>query len=317
MKILLTGSSGFIGGMLYPRLFKHSVVLIGRNNPHQAEDFFYKELTEKENYQDCLKDINLVIHCAARAHIMSDSALDPLTEYRKVNSLATLNLAQQAADCGVQRFIFLSSVKVNGESTSRGLPFVEDALTTIDDPYGISKKEAEVGLRSIAAKSGMEVVIIRPPLVYGLGVKANFYSLLKLADSGLPLPFGAIDNQRSMVYIENLLDFIVCCMDHPAAANETFLISDGEDVSLSSLLKLMRKSLGKPERLVPFPVFLLTLSAKLLGKTSMVDRLVGNLQLNISKAKTLMGWQPPFSVAQGVDATVKAYLNGKGGRVSL
>jgi nucleoside-diphosphate-sugar epimerase len=307
-KILLSGSSGFLGSAVLQRLTDQNLVLIGRNSNLKQSNFFYKELTSNEVYSDCLADVEVVIHCAARAHIMKEEVADPLAEYRRVNVDGTLNLAQQAADAGVKRFIYISSIKVNGESTSGSVPFTEKNTAKPLDPYGVSKYEAEEGLKKVAAEIGMEFVIIRPPLVYGAGVKANFLNLLKLLNTGLPLPFGALNNKRSMVYVENLVDFIVHCIDHPAAVNQTFLISDNYDLSLSGLLKLIRKNMNKPTRLIPIPVFLFKLAGLIFRKQDVVDRLVGDLQVDSSKAMSLLEWKASYTVEQGIQTTVDSFL---------
>ena len=197
---------------------------------------------------------------------MNDSANDPLTEFRDVNVKGTLNFARQAADAKMKRFIFISSVKVNGEATNLGTPFTADDLPKALDPYSIFKLEAAVGLKQLSMESGMEIVIIRPPLDYGPGVSANFLSMMRWINSGVPLPLGAIHNKRSLVALDNLVDLIVTCIDHPCAANQTFLAGDGEDLSTTELLQKIGRALGKPSRLVPLPVSLLTLVASLLGK---------------------------------------------------
>lgn len=288
MNILITGVSGFLGSRIAEKV-KANVSVIGRNIiPGFRDSFYIKDISCDSDYSDCLLDQNVVIHCAARAHIMNEEVADPLAEYRRVNVDGTLNLAQQAADAGVKRFVYISSIKVNGESTSGSVPFTEKDTAKPLDPYGVSKYEAEEGLKKIAADTGMEVVIIRPPLVYGAGVKANFLNLLKLSNTSLPLPFGLVRNKRSMVYVENLVDFIVKCIDHPAAANQTFLISDNDDLSLSGLLQLIRKSMDKSARLIPIPIFLFKLAGLIFRKQDVVDRLVGDLQVDSSKAMSLL-----------------------------
>ena len=306
-KTLLSGSSGFLGSAVLQRLKDQNLVLIGRNNTGKS-NFFCKELTSNELYNDCLTDVEVVIHCAARAHIMNEEVADPLAEYRRVNVDGTLNVAQQAADAGVKRFIYISSIKVNGESTSGSVPFTEKDISNPLDPYGVSKYEAEEGLKRIADETQMEVVIIRPPLVYGAGVKANFLNLLKLSNTGLPLPFGLVNNKRSMVYVENLVDFIIRCIDHPAAANQAFLVSDNHDLSLSGLLRLIRNSMNKPTRLIPVPVSLFKLAGLIFRKQDVVDRLVGDLQVDSSKAMSLLDWKPPYTMEKGIQATVDSFL---------
>ena len=315
MKILLTGASGFIGSKIISALdkknIKHVDVLRSKiNNPGKGQ-YQVDSIDGDTTWENAFDKVNVVVHTAARAHIMNDEVLDPLTEYRAVNTEGTLNLARQAATNGVKRFIFVSSIKVNGEATSGTKPFTEQILPEPQDPYGISKMEAEDGLRILASETGMEVVIIRPPLVYGPNVKANFLNLMKLADTGIPLPFGAINNKRSMVYVENLVDFIIKCIDHPAAANQTFLISDDKDLSLTGLLKLIRSAFGRSLRLLPVPALLFHIVGKITGKTAVVDRLIGDLQVDSSKAENLLGWTPPFTVEEGIKATVTSYSKGK------
>jgi len=239
---------------------------------------------------------------------MSDTSSDPLTEFRKVNVEGTLSLARQAAAAGVRRFIFISSIKVNGEGTVLGAPYHADAQPLPADPYGISKMEAEQGLRALAADTGMEVVIIRPTLVYGPGVKANFLNLMRWLHKGVPLPFGAIHNLRSLVALDNLVDLIVTCIDHPAAANQTFLVSDGEDLSTTELLRRMGTALGKPARLFPVPSRLIEVGAAMLGKQALAQRLCGSLQVDISKTRELLNWTPPVSVDEALRKTAKHFL---------
>lgn len=313
-KVLLTGSTGFVGSALLAELIKSPdfrVVAAVRSGVASASNdaVVVGNIGGTTDYSSALNGVNVVVHAAARAHIMHDEVADPLAEYRKVNVEGTLNLAKQAVAAGVKRFIYISSIKVNGESTT-GLPaFTETDATTPEDPYGLSKHEAEVGLRLLAQETGLEVVIIRPPLVYGPGVKANFLSLLKLSVTGLPLPFGAVKNHRSMVYVGNLVDLIVRCIDYAGAANETFLVSDGNDVSLRSLLTTMRSAMGRSPGLVPVPVWLFKLAGTLTGRQGVVDRLVGDLQVDSSRARSLLGWAPPYTVEQGIAATVADFMN--------
>lgn len=308
VNIIVTGLSGFLGSRI-AKNYHGSIRGIGRYQPVDFQGvFFEKNLDGGESYTECFESQGVIIHCAARAHIMKEELVDSLAEYRRVNVDGTLNLAMQAADAGVKRFIYISSIKVNGESTSGSVPFTEKDTAKPLDPYGVSKYEAEKGLKKIAADSDMEVVIIRPPLIYGAGVKANFLNLLKLSNIKFPLPFGLIKNKRSMVYVENLVDFIVKCIDHPAAANQTFLVSDNHDLSLHNLLVLMRKSMGQSSKLVPVPVFLFNLAGYLFRKKDVVDRLVGDLQVNPSKAMTLLDWKPPYTVEQGMQNTVGSFL---------
>lgn len=253
-----------------------------------------------QSWPDWLGDRQVVLHCAARVHVMADKSKNPIEEYRRTNVLGTLNLAQQAAGAGVRRFVFISSIKVNGEATALGRPFFADDIAAPLDPYGISKMEAEQGLRDIATTTGMEVVIIRPPLVYGPGVKANFQSLMRWLARGVPLPLGSINNWRSLVALDNLVDLVTTCISHPAAANQTFLVSDDEDLSTTQLLQRMGQAIGRPARLIPVPPSLLKVGARLVGKPELAQRLCGSLQVDISKTRQLLGWNPPISVDEGL-----------------
>ena len=256
-------------------------------------------------WSEALADVSVVIHLAARVHVMNETAIDALSAYRKVNVEGTLNLAKQAAKADVKRFIFISSIKVNGEHSDLDKPFTEEDVANPQDAYSLSKYEAEQGLLLIAEQTGMEVVIIRPPLIYGPGVKANFASMLHFVKRGIPLPFGFINNKRSVVYLGNLISLIIRCIDHPEAANQVFLVSDGEDLSTTQLLTGCAKALGVKARLLPVPQKLIEFFANLLGKQDMAQRLCGNLQVDISKARHLLNWTPPVSVADGLIETCK------------
>ncbi|MBE9525793.1 MAG: SDR family oxidoreductase, partial [Proteobacteria bacterium] len=297
--ILVTGATGFVGQALTKELLtkndfrvvlglrERSVDLSGGVIQHKVGN-----ISAYTDWSVVLESIDVVIHLAARVHVMDDSELNPLACFREINTSGTLNLARQASNAGVIRFIFISSVKASGERTSLGNSFSPDDEFIPTDPYGFSKYEAEQQLFKLAKETDMEVVIIRPPLVYGFGVKGNFASLLKWMQRGVPLPFGAIHNQRSLVALENLVSFIICCIDHPKAANEVFLISDGEDVSTTVLLQKIAAAFGKKALLLPIPVSVMTLAAKLLGKGDMATRLFGSLQVDSSKARDLLGWKP-------------------------
>lgn len=305
--IFITGATGFVGHAVLKK--RASAVVLGRSRPLGFDGYYIRRnISSISDYSGCFESVSTIVHCAARVHVMSDDSEDPLLVFREVNTAGTLNFARQAAESGVKRFIFISSIKVNGESTLADSKFTSSDKVAPEDPYGISKAEAEEGLLEIAKETGMEVVIIRPPLVYGPGVKGNFLNLLKLCKTGLPLPFGAIHNARSMVYLENLVDLITVCIDHPNAAGKTFLASDGNDLSLTGLLGLIRKAMNQPALLIPVPSFLFKLVGKITGKTAVIDRLVGNLQVDSSDAKTLLGWQPPYTVEQGIKATVDEFL---------
>lgn len=311
--VLLTGATGFVGKATLDSLIAsgHPVVAALRGNASldcpSATIMRIDSLDEQTQWQDGLSGIDIVIHSAARVHVMDDTDTDPLAAYRKVNVEGTLNLARQAVAAGVKRFIFISSIKVNGEGTLKGQPYRADDTPAPVDPYGISKMEAEQGLRALAEQSSLEVVIIRPVLVYGPGVRANFLSMMRWLDKGVPLPFGAIDNRRSLVALDNLVDLIITCIDHPAAANQTFLVSDGDDLSTTGLLKKMASALGKPARLLPVPSVLLKFAATALGKRSLSQRLCGSLQVDIEKTRSLLGWEPPISTDDALKLTARSY----------
>lgn len=303
---LVTGANGFVGRALCATLLAQGYEVRGavrENNavpPSNVMCIAVGEINKQTNWLAALAGVKFIIHLAARAHVMADMAADPLEEFRRVNMQGTLNLAQQAAAAGVRRFLFVSSIKVNGEWSQLGLPFTADDLPVPLDAYGVSKLEAEQGLREIALQTGMEVVIIRPPLVYGPGVKANFFVMMRWLRGGVPLPLGAIHNQRSLVSLDNLVDLLVTCLTHPAAANQTFLVSDGEDVSTTELLRRLGQALDHPARLIPVPVNLLKLAAAMVGKQDVARRLCESLQVDISKTQHLLGWTPPFSLDEGL-----------------
>jgi nucleoside-diphosphate-sugar epimerase len=305
VNIVLTGATGFLGARLADQIDRQGglnlTCLVRKAVPAgRGREVVIKGLDASSDWSAILKNQNVVIHAAARAHIMKEEVTDPLAEYRRVNVDGTLNLARYAVEAGVKRFVFISSIKVNGEQIAPGRPFTCDDTPTPKDPYAISKLEAEQGLQQIALETGMEVVIIRPPLVYGPGVKGNFASMIKLVEKGLPLPFGAIDNRRSLVGLDNLVDLIITCIDHPNAANQVFLVSDGEDLSTSGLLRRVAKAMGKPSRLIPVPAGLLQLGATVLGKKAIGQRLLGSLQVDISSTRERLDWTPPVSVDEGL-----------------
>lgn len=312
--IVLTGASGFVGRAIMQQLIvggfavRAVVRRMGCLFPVPVNVYCVQDMSELTSWHDALAGSRVVIHAAARVHVMNDTANDPLVEFRRVNVEGTLNLARQSAAAGVKRFIFISSIKVNGEGAELGNPYKADDAPTPMDPYGISKMEAERGLRALATATGMEVVIIRPVLVYGPGVKANFMNMMRWLHKGVPLPFGAIHNQRSLVALDNLVDLIVTCIDHPAAANQTFLVSDGENLSTSELLRRMASALGKPARLLPVPSWLLEAGAKMLGKQALAQRLCGSLQVDISKTRELLNWAPPVSVDEALRKTADHFL---------
>ena len=310
MRVLVTGATGFVGRAVCTELTHRNYDVISVVRRHHGLDGTYFELGDIDpptQRSGALKGVDVVIHLAARVHVMHEVDVHPLKEFRKVNVAGTQNLAKAAAASGIKRFVFVSSIKVNGESTHPGQPFTADDVPAPLDAYGVSKMEAEQGLHELAAQTGMEVVIIRPPLVYGLGVKANFAAMMRWLQRGVPLPLGAIHNQRSLVALDNLVDLIVTCLSHPAAANQTFLVSDGEDVSTTELLRRMGRAMGCPARLVPVPAGWLKLAAMLVGKQDMAQRLCSSLQVDIEKTRQLLGWHPPLSLNQGLKKAAEGY----------
>ncbi len=312
LNILLTGGTGFLGGALAKTLLNQGVYNIKQISRRELKDHLCVLSLNGDTDFNLPNGYEVVVHCAARVHVMVDKSSNPLEEFREINTYGTLNLAQQAASAGVKRFIFISSIKVNGESTEFDCPFKSDDTFIPTDPYGLSKYEAEVGLREIANKTGMEVVVIRPTLVYGPGVKANFTSLLNLVFKGFPMPFGCInDNKRSLVSVNNLIDLIVTCIDHPKAANQTFLVSDDNDISTASIVKHMSKALEQSSLLLPVPLWCYYLVGKLTGKRDVVERLLGSLQVDISHTKDTLGWVPPQTLVEGFKETAEAFLLNK------
>jgi nucleoside-diphosphate-sugar epimerase len=296
MTLLITGASGFVGSALTQALAAQGLGFVPFNRADNATVFTEHAFTA-------------VIHLAARVHVMNESAADPLAAFRQSNVVETLALARRAAAAGVQRFVYVSSIGVNGDASAVGHAFTELDTAHPHNAYAQSKHEAELALQALATETGIEVVIIRPPLVYGAGAPGNFGTLLKVLSRGIPLPLGAVHNQRSMVYVGNLVDFLILCAQpelSPLAANETFLISDGQDVSSTYLLKTLAQAQGKPARLIPIPATWLGFALKCIGKSSMAQRLLGDLQIDSSKARTLLGWKPPFTVAQGLAASMVA-----------
>lgn len=307
---LVTGANGFIGSslcMALVHLGRQVVPAMRCTLPKWAREmsgFRISAMNSDTDWRRGLQGCCSVIHCAALVHVMRNQVAGPLHAYREVNVGGTLNMARQAAALGVKRFVFLSSIKVNGEQSPIGHAFTSSDVPNPVDPYGVSKHEAEEGLRRIAAQTGMEVVIIRPVLVYGPGVKGNFLSMMHWLENGIPLPLGAIDNMRSLVALDNLIDLIVTCLSHPAAANQTFLVSDGKDISTTELLNRTASALGVKAHLLPVPAGLLTAGAWLVGKRSTAQRLLGSLQVDITKTRDLLGWNPPVSVDEGLRRAV-------------
>jgi nucleoside-diphosphate-sugar epimerase len=305
MNVLLTGATGFIGSRLVEILSnRNDIDLTAATRKHarimRAKDVFIPSISSTTDWSDALLNKHVVIHAAARAHIMNEREAEPIAAYRKINVDGTINLARQASNAGVKRFIFLSSIKVNGEKTFPGQPFTAADVPAPVDAYGISKLEAEIGLQQIAENSEMEIVIIRPPLVYGPGVKGNFAKLIRSIKLRLPLPFGAIENRRSMVAVDNLIDLVVRCLAHPAAANQVFLVSDGDDLSTTDLLRALAHAGKIDVTLIPFPRAVLLLAAKMIGRHEDAQRLFGSLEVDIAKTRDTLGWIPPYSLEAGL-----------------
>ncbi|MDY1015760.1 SDR family oxidoreductase [Pseudomonas coleopterorum] len=316
--VLITGASGFVGAAVAARL-----VQLGCPNTRAAVRRAYTQLplgvegcvvptlATDTDWTSALAGIDSVVHAAARVHVMRESATDPLDAFRRVNVEGTLNLARQAAQAGVRRFVFISSIKVNGEATEPGRPFRADDEPAPQDAYGVSKLEAEVGLRALAEITGMEVVIIRPVLVYGPGVRANFQALMSLVNKGVPLPFGRTSNRRSLVALDNLVDLVCTCLEHPAAAHQTFLVSDGEAVSTAGLVRAMATALGKKPRLLDVPLPWMSRVAQAVGQGAVTQRLFESLEVDIDKNRQLLGWEPSTRMADALLATARAYVEAR------
>ncbi len=310
MKVLVTGANGFVGRALCPRLVElgHEVVPVVRQPSSIADEVI---VHGAESWKAALKWCDCVIHLAARAHVMQDQERDPLLAFRANNVDTTIELAKRAVEAGVRRFVFMSTIKVNGEETDPGCSFSHDDAVDPKDPYAISKREAEQMLWQIAAKTGMEVVVIRPPLVYGPGDKGNFLRLMQAIDQRRPLPLGTIQNQRSLVYLGNLVDAIRLCIAHPKAAGKTFLVSDGDDVSTPQLVRRVAAALGRRPFLLPVPVSWMRWAGRLFGKQAAVDRLLGSLCVDSSLLREELGWTPLYTMRAGLEATAQWYRKTK------
>jgi len=313
-RILVTGGTGWVGSALLKVLReRHPDCLSAVRAQHAHADadanvVFLGPIDGALAWPAALDDREVVVHLAARVHVMKETASDPLQAFRSVNTEGTLRLARLASEAGVRRFVFVSSIKVNGEFTLPGTPFAPTPAGPPLDPYGRSKWEAEQGLRLLAAETGMEIVIVRPPLAYGPSVKANFFTLMQTVSRGIPLPLACVTkNRRSLVALDNLVDLLITCIDHPAAANQTFLVSDGEDLSTADLLHRLGLAMGHSARLWPVPTGLLWASAQLLGKGDMARRLLGNLQVDIDHTRRTLGWRPPISVDEGLRRTAEGF----------
>ncbi len=314
MKVLVTGASGFVGRALCSHLVSHNLDVVGtaRNFPGTpvpgANYHIVTEMGATTEWRAVLTGVQAVIHCAARAHVMREHAQDPLAEFRRVNTEGTVNLARQAAAAGIRRLIYISSIGVNGNATTSNV-FSESNQSNPREPYAVSKWEAEQLLSRISAETGLEVVIIRPPLVYGPNAPGNFGRLFRMVQRDIPLPFALAKNHRSLIYLDNLTDAIATCLTHPAAAGKTYLVSDGEDVSTAELIARIAQALGKPSRLWPCPLGLIELVGRMTGKSDEIARLLGSLCIDSSKIRSELGWAPPYTLEQGLAETAR-WLHG-------
>jgi nucleoside-diphosphate-sugar epimerase len=320
-KLLVTGASGFVGRRLCAEGIKlgwqvKAALRTAHLSQQEFESVNVGQLSGQTNWSESLQDVDVVIHLAARVHVMHDNSGNPLEEFRRVNVAWTEHLARSAAMSGVKRLVYVSSVKVNGESTLSPASvgegkniFVELDVPSPHDPYGVSKWEAEQALNRVAADTNLEIVIVRPPLVYGPGVKGNFAQMLKVLAKGIPLPLASVHNLRSLVYVENLTNALIACAAHPDAAGQTYLVSDGEDISTPDLLRQLGNAMGHPPRLFPCPQTLLKLAGRLVGKSDQVERLLGSLQVDSGKIRRELNWTPPYSLLQGLQATAEWYRN--------
>ena len=312
-RFLVTGANGFVGQTLCSLLLRHGYKVRGAIR-HAAitlspgvSRVVVGEIDDQTDWSAALADVDIIIHLAARVHVMHETAQDALRAFRRTNVAGTENLARSAARCGVRRLVFVSSIKVNGEETIAGHPFNELDTPLPVDAYGISKWEAEQVLHRVAQETGLEEVIVRPPLVYGAGVKGNFAQMLKVLARGIPLPLASVRNLRSLVYIDNFVDALLLCAVHQQAVGQTYLVSDAEDISTADLLRQLGAAMGHSARLLPCSPALLKLAGRILGRSAQIDRLVGFLQVDSSKIRRDLGWIPPFTLKQGLNITAEWY----------
>jgi nucleoside-diphosphate-sugar epimerase len=310
LRILVTGANGFIGRRLCSELVRqgHTLRVALRDSSRASglagEIIPVGTLNPRTDWTKAVIGIDAVVHLAGRVHVVNETAIEPLQAFRAVNLGATEALAQAAARAGVRRYVYVSSIKVNGEATA-GQPFSANDPPHPRDPYGVSKWDAEQALRRIEKETDLEVAVVRPPLVYGPGVRGNFLRLMKLVRSGIPLPFGAVANQRSMIYNGNLAHALIACTVKREAAGNTYLVSDGDDLSTADLVRLLAKSMGKTARLLPVPVGILRFLGASTGKAEDIDRLVSSLRVDSSRLRADLGWRPPFSVEEGIAETAR------------
>lgn len=300
MRFFVTGASGFVGSALSSELKLRGIDVHSTLRTQQ-------EINGSTDWRDVLQGVSVVIHLAARVHVMHENAANPLAEFRKVNVEGAEHLARSAAAAGVKRLVYVSSIKVNGEETIGGQRYSEESAPFTKDPYGVSKWEAEQALQRVAAETGLEVVIIRPPLVYGVGVKGNFAQMLSVVSRRIPLPFAAVKNQRSLIYVGNLVDALISCAIHPVASGKTYLVCDGEDISTPELLNSLGAEMGCPARLFQCPMWLLSMIGEITGRSDQLQRLVGSLQIDSHKIRSELNWKPPYSLQQGLKITAEWY----------
>jgi UDP-4-keto-D-QuiNAc 4-reductase len=321
MKLLVTGANGFIGSALCQAGRSRGISILGairsinqvNDLPFHVEPLVVDTLVNLAQHQAILSQVDCIVHLAARAHMMRDSVDDPLAAFRAVNTNATCDLARAASERGVRRFIYISSIKVNGEGqpdcpAQGAKTYTELSKPDPKDPYGVSKWEAEQLLAQIAMETGLEIVVLRPPLVYGPQVKANFLQLMRLVKLGIPLPFGQVNNLRSMIFVDNLVNAIFTCVFHPAAVGQTFLVSDGVEISTPALIRHLAAALDRPTCLLPLSTRWLRLIGQMTGKSTAIDRLLGSLTIDISHIHRVLNWHPPFSLEQGLEETAEWYL---------
>lgn len=313
--ILVTGANGFVGSALCAELLRRQYSVSGAIRGDAGHDSYstvhIADIGPDTDWTAALQGIGIVIHLAARVHVMHDAATDPLAAFRRTNTAGTEHLARCAAAAGVKRLVYLSSIKVNGEETVGSHRYSEQDIPQPQDPYGISKWEAEQALHRVAKDTGLEVVIVRPPLIYGSEVKGNFIQMMRVVARGVPLPFSSLKNTRDLLYVGNLTDALIACATHPAAAGQTYLLCDGEPVSTTQLLRTLAHALAVPSRLFPFPSGVLKLTGRLSGRAAQLDRLLGSLQVDNGKIRRELNWTPPFTLQQGLQATADWYRNNR------
>lgn len=314
-RVLVTGANGFVGRHLIDMLHTNGWSVRGAVRSTEALGFLSDfveghvvgSIDGETDWGAALDGVDVVVHLAARVHVLNDTVANPLEAYREVNVHGTRRLLEASVAAGVRRFVFMSSVKAAGESTREGNPFTEADECRPEDEYGITKGEAERLVLAAGRDGSIETVIIRPPMVYGPGVRANFLRLMRAVEVGIPLPLGSVRNGRSMVYVNNLADAVSVCMEHPNAADEVFFVADDEVLATSGLVAELARAMDKRPRLVPVPVSLLRGMGRIVGRSGEIERLTGSLVVSTDKIKRKLDWAPPWSVSEGIDATVAAH----------